>query len=301
MANTLLINRTSLGTPSGGQYPSWNSQTDPNISNLDYGELAWNNGKQKLYIARVSDNTGGKTLQQIGGTTAFKVTDGSGSTDMAHDSTLTIQGTDNEVTVSESSGTVTVGLPNNIIVGNDLTVTGDLTVSGDTITANVATITIEDKTIELGKAASPSNTTANGSGIITTGADEKSILYSSTNDRWVSNKRFDAPTFVGDLTGDVTGNADTATALATARTIGGVSFNGTANIDLPGVNTAGSQNTTGNAATATALATARTIGGVSFDGTANINLPGVNAVGNQNTTGQAGSLAASFVIDGGSY
>ena len=301
MANTLLINRTSLGTPSGGQYPSWNSQTDPNISNLDYGELAWNNGKQKLYIARVSDNTGGKTLQQIGGTTAFKVTDGSGSTDMAHDSTLTIQGTDNEVTVSESSGTVTVGLPNNIIVGNDLTVTGDLTVSGDTITANVATITIEDKTIELGKEASPSNTTANGSGIITTGADEKSILYSSTNDRWVSNKRFDAPTFVGDLTGDVTGNADTATALATARTIGGVSFNGTANIDLPGVNTAGSQNTTGNAATATALATARTIGGVSFDGTANINLPGVNAVGNQNTTGQAGSLAASFVIDGGTY
>ena len=35
------------------------------------------------------------------------------------------------------------------------------------------------------------------------------------------------------------------------------------------------QNTTGNAATATALATARTIGGVSFDGSANINLPGV--------------------------
>tara|TARA_R100000657_G_C4670104_1_gene114428 strand:- start:801 stop:1400 length:600 start_codon:yes stop_codon:yes gene_type:complete len=35
------------------------------------------------------------------------------------------------------------------------------------------------------------------------------------------------------------------------------------------------------------LATARTIGGVSFDGTANINLPGVNTEGNQNTTGTA--------------
>ena len=34
----------------------------------------------------------------------------------------------------------------------------------------------------------------------------------------------------GPLTGDVTGNADTATALETARTIGGVSFDGTANI-----------------------------------------------------------------------
>ncbi len=47
------------------------------------------------------------------------------------------------------------------------------------------------------------------------------------------------------------------------------------------------QPTTGNAATATKLATARTIGGVSFDGSANINLPGVNAAGTQNTTGSA--------------
>lgn len=79
----------------------------------------------------------------------------------------------------------------------------------------------------------------------------------------------------GNVTGDVTGNADTATsaaALTTARTIGGVSFDGSANINLPGVNTAGSQDTSGNAATATALETARTIHGVSFDGSANIDL-----------------------------
>jgi hypothetical protein len=81
-----------------------------------------------------------------------------------------------------------------------------------------------------------------------------------------------------------------ADALTTARTIGGVSFNGSANINLPGVNTAGNQNTTGNAATATALQTARTIGGVSFNGSANINLPGVNTAGNQNTTGNAATV-----------
>lgn len=86
---------------------------------------------------------------------------------------------------------------------------------------------------------------------------------------------------------NTTGNAATATRLQTARTIGGVSFNGTANINLPGVNTTGNQDTTGNAATATKLKTARTIGGVSFDGSANINLPGVNAAGNQNTSGNA--------------
>jgi len=58
---------------------------------------------------------------------------------------------------------------------------------------------------------------------------------------------------------NTTGNAATATILATARNIGGVSFNGSANINLPGVNSAGTQNTSGNAATATALATGRTI------------------------------------------
>ena len=97
--------------------------------------------------------------------------------------------------------------------------------------------------------------------------------------------------FVGDLTGDVTGNADTATALATARNIGGVSFNGTANINLPGVNTAGNQDTTGNAATATALETARTINGVSFDGTGNITTltagTGVSVSGTAVSIGQA--------------
>ena len=77
-----------------------------------------------------------------------------------------------------------------------------------------------------------------------------------------------ATIFVGALTG----NSSTATALANARTIGGVSFDGTANINLPGVNASGNQDTSGNAATATALATARTIHGVSFDGSANIDL-----------------------------
>ena len=99
----------------------------------------------------------------------------------------------------------------------------------------------------------------------------------------------------------ITGNAATATALATARNIGGVSFDGTANINLPGVNTSGSQDTSGNAATATALETARNIGGVSFDGTANINLPGVNTAGNQNTTGSAATLTTARNIGGVSF
>jgi hypothetical protein len=56
----------------------------------------------------------------------------------------------------------------------------------------------------------------------------------------------------GTITAALSGNATTATTLQTARTIGGVSFNGSANINLPGVNTAGNQNTSGTAAVSTA-------------------------------------------------
>jgi hypothetical protein len=45
--------------------------------------------------------------------------------------------------------------------------------------------------------------------------------------------------------GDLTGNADTATVLATARNINGVSFNGSANINIPTLGEA-DQEITGN-------------------------------------------------------
>lgn len=54
------------------------------------------------------------------------------------------------------------------------------------------------------------------------------------------------------------------------------------------------QNTTGSAAT---LTTARTIGGVSFDGSANINLPGVNTSGSQDTSGTAAIATTITVAD----
>ena len=63
---------------------------------------------------------------------------------------------------------------------------------------------------------------------------------------------------------NTTGSAAT---LTTARLIGGVAFDGSADINLPGVDTGGNQNTTGSAAT---LTTARLIGGVAFDGSADI-------------------------------
>lgn len=95
----------------------------------------------------------------------------------------------------------------------------------------------------------------------------------------------------GTITASLSGNATTATTLQTARTIGGVSFDGSANINLPGVNTTGDQNTTGRANTAIHWATARTItlagdlsGSVSIRGDANVTLTAAVADDSHNHT-----------------
>ncbi|ARM70595.1 tail fiber protein [Shewanella phage SppYZU05] len=89
-----------------------------------------------------------------------------------------------------------------------------------------------------------------------------------------------------------TGTAVAAQKLANARTIGGVYFDGTANINLPGVNIAGNQNTSGNAASATKLQNVRTIAGQAFDGTQNVVITpatiGASSLGHTHTPAEVG-------------
>ncbi|SVB52670.1 uncharacterized protein METZ01_LOCUS205524 [marine metagenome] len=136
----------------------------------------------------------------------------------------------------------------------------DLIVNGTTSTINSTTLTVDDKNIELGSVASPSDATADGGGITLKGASDKTITWVNATDTWDFNQGI---TVTGTATatafaGPLTGNASTATALATGRTIGGVSFDGTANINLPGVNASGTQDTSGNATTATTAGTVTT-------------------------------------------
>ena len=89
-------------------------------------------------------------------------------------------------------------------------------------------------------------------------------------------------------------SANTANAIV-ARDASGNFTAGTITAALNG-NATTSSSTSGNAATATILQTTRTIGGVSFNGSANIDLPGVNTSGNQNTSGSAASLSANLPV-----
>jgi hypothetical protein len=146
-----------------------------------------------------------------------------------------------ELYVMNTSGTITFGTTNitfTVIAETAVYSAGNgITLTGTTFSADAGTgVTVDGSGINIGQAV---ETTSD----VTFNSVAASLTGSVT----------------GNVTGDVTGNADTATALETARNIGGVSFDGTASINLPGVNTAGNQDTSGNAATATAWATGRTI------------------------------------------
>jgi hypothetical protein len=73
-------------------------------------------------------------------------------------------------------------------INKDLVVSGDLTVNGTTTTVNSTTITVDDKNIELGSVASPTNTTADGGGITLKGATDKTFNWVNATAAWTSSE-----------------------------------------------------------------------------------------------------------------
>ena len=65
------------------------------------------------------------------------------------------------------------------ITNAGVTIAGNLTVDGTTTTINSVTLTVDDKNIELGSVASPTDTTAAGGGITLKGATDKVIDWNA--------------------------------------------------------------------------------------------------------------------------
>ncbi len=245
---------------------------------------------------------------------SITVSDGSSSTAIALGGTATFAAGEG-IDVGESSGTVTFSgedastsnkgvasfSSDNFSVTSGAVTIKDSGVSNDELAGSIANAKLANSSITVTDGSS-STATALGGTITFSGTSNEVEVAESSGTITIGLPSSITVNVTGNVTGNVsgssgstTGNAATATALETARTIGGVSFDGTGNIDLPGVNTAGNQNTsgssastTGNAATATALQTARTIAGQSFDGTGNITI----------AAGDLSNVSTSGVSDG---
>ena len=187
-------------------------------------------------------------------------------------SSVTTVGVLNAGSITSGFGSIDVG--SSAITTTGTITAGNMTVTGTTTTLNTATITVEDPLMALASGNNAADAVDIGFyGLYDTSGSQDLYagLFRDANDsgKWKLFKDLQAaPTTTvntsgtgyaaGTLVAALEGNATTATTLATARTIGGTSFDGSGNIAVA------------LAATATILANARTIGGTSFDGSANI-------------------------------
>lgn len=227
-----VIQSVAVSTANGLKINGGTSHT----ANVAVNSLAFTINEQELWTSILDSNVTG---------TALTVTDGSSSTNLPLESTVTIQGTSNEVEVSNSSGTFTVGLPANPVVsgltagnvkvgvtgdneidtssGNltidsaggtttvddHLVVSGDLTVSGTTTTVNTETINLADNIILINSNATGTPSQDGGIEIERGSSTNKSFVWTESNGgRWtLGSETLVAGTFVGALSG----NASTVT------------------------------------------------------------------------------------------
>jgi hypothetical protein len=103
--------------------------------------------------------------------------------------TLTITGTTNEVETSVSGQTITVGLPDDVVIGRDLTVTRNLTVFGTASFQNTENLLVADRFVLL---ASGSTTDGPGGIVVQQTAQNIGELFGwdSEADRWAVTGSF---------------------------------------------------------------------------------------------------------------
>tara|TARA_B110000495_G_scaffold66709_1_gene56861 strand:- start:1380 stop:2651 length:1272 start_codon:yes stop_codon:yes gene_type:complete len=70
----------------------------------------------------------------------------------------------------------------------------DLTVNGTNTIINSTTLTVDDKNIEMGSVATPSDVTADGGGITLKGTSDKTMLWVDSTDSWTFNQQLDIGT-----------------------------------------------------------------------------------------------------------
>jgi len=210
MANTLRIKRRASGSAGAP-------------TTLENAELAYNEVDDILYYGKGTGGAGGSatTIPAIAGSGAYCTLTGNQTISGNKTYTGTLNYSGATIATFETTGDVTVG--------------GNLTVSGTTTTVNSTTVTVDDKNLELGSVATPTDTTADGGGITLKGATDKTFNWVNSTDSWTSSEHIDlasgkefkiAGTSV--LSGSTLGSGVTGSSLTSVGTIATGTWNGTA-------------------------------------------------------------------------
>jgi len=275
----------NLGTPTSGTLTNCtNLPISSGVSGLGTGVATFlATPTSANLISAITDETGtGSLVFATSPAITTSLTTPSTSFDLINTTATTVNfaGAGTAVTIGATTGTTTVR--------NGLVVTGDLTINGTTTTINATTITVDDKNIELGSVASPTDVTADGGGITLKGATDKSITWSSLG--WTSSEDFNlvtGKTFeingTSVLSSSTLGSGVTGSSLTSVGTIGTGTWQGTVIVGQYGgtgvANTGKTITLGGNLTTSGAFATTLTA-----TATTSVTLP---------TTGTLATLAGS--------
>jgi hypothetical protein len=214
-----------------------------NVTVTNLGDATLNATIAANSVALGTDTTGNYMVDVSAGTgISISHTPGEGSTATITNSGVTgLTGTTGEISVSGSTGSVTIGLPDDVTVtqdlsvGRNLTVTGNLTVNGTTTTVNSTTVTVDDKNLELGSTATPSDAGADGGGITLKGTTDKTFNWVDATDAWTSSEHLNLANgkayYINGtsvLSGSTLGSGVTSSSLTSVGTIGTGTWQGTA-------------------------------------------------------------------------
>ena len=166
MANTLRIKRRASGSAGAP-------------STLENAELAYNEVDDILYYGKGTGGAGGSatTIPAIAGSGAYCTLSGNQTISGNKTYTGTLDFSGATIATFETTGNVTVG--------------GNLVVSGTTTTVNSTTVTVDDKNLELGSVATPTDSTADGGGITLKGATDKTFNWINSTDSWTASEHID--------------------------------------------------------------------------------------------------------------
>jgi hypothetical protein len=145
-------------------------------ASLENAELAFNEVNNTLWYGKGTGGANGSatSIIAIGGDGAYLNLSG----------TQTVSGAKTFTGPLDFSGATVAGFTTT----GGITIGGDLTVNGTTTTINSTTVSTDDKNIELGSTATPTDAGADAGGIVLKGTTDKTILWYDATDSWTFNQ-----------------------------------------------------------------------------------------------------------------